>query len=171
MIKNFRRNKMPEDHIVYTPKLELMLKKEFEKEATHEFLNLVRMAIAAHECAFQKSEITKMITEDFTKEKYLEWVDIAWDQGAQQECVNAWSNHPLIESVLATYKHASRKYGITKEKYLEWVNEAWDAGIYQRKVYNMEIEDCINNSTGVALNFGASLALWGREKGYITQTE
>ncbi len=162
---------MPEDHIVYTNRLEIMLKKEFEKEATPEFLSLVRVAIAAHECAFQKY-VFPGEDKPLTKERYLKEVGEVWDATEDittliKPSVKFRSNTPLIDSAFATLKHASQKYGITKEKYLEWVNEAWDAGIHQRKIYNMEIEGCINNSMGVALNFGASLALWGRGKGYI----
>ena len=53
-----------------------MLRSQFGEEATPEFLNLIRGYVAAHEHAF--SDI------DITKEKYLEWIDRAWEAGKQQ---------------------------------------------------------------------------------------
>jgi len=66
---------MTENMVVMTEELEKLLKKEFGEKATPEFVNLVRVAVAAHEHAFQGF---------ITKEKFLEWVSQAWDAGESQ---------------------------------------------------------------------------------------
>ena len=67
------------DIIVYSEKLEKKLKEELGKEATPEFLNLIRAGIAAHEHSFAEYGITK--------EKYIEWISQAWNAGTHQKKV------------------------------------------------------------------------------------
>lgn len=51
-------------------------REEMGEDATPESLNLIRAAISTQEHVFQKHEITK--------EKYLEWINLAWDMGEGQ---------------------------------------------------------------------------------------
>lgn len=56
---------------------------------------------------------------------------------------------------------------IAKEKMIEWLQDAWDAGVYQQRIHSMEFEGCVMNEFGIVTNFGAILALWGVQKGYL----
>lgn len=69
-----------------TKRLEERLKKEFEEEATPEFINLVRVAYAAHEHALLHlaSKHTSLPQYEITKENFLEWISGAWDAGEHQ---------------------------------------------------------------------------------------
>jgi len=56
-----------------------LLKQEFKDEASSEFINLVSIAAAIHEHAFENFNITK--------ENFLKWVEMAWDTGKHQRKV------------------------------------------------------------------------------------
>lgn len=70
---------MPQDIITFTDELERKVRGEFCEKATPEFMNLIRAAVATHEHAFAGYEITK--------EKYMEWISHAWDNGLHQRRV------------------------------------------------------------------------------------
>ncbi len=77
----------------------------------------------------------------------------------------------LVRAGIAAHEHAFQNYGITKEDYIRWVSLAWDRGVHQRRVYDMEVEGCIDNSLGILLNLSAILSLHGQKEGYLAKKE
>jgi hypothetical protein len=146
----------------------------FDKaEITPEFLSLVEVGIISHEFGFHKGKISK---DDYIKE-----IARAWDLGASEKFVDIMSDNglerykdknlilTLKKAINLVYNHKSQKYEITKENYIKWIDVAWDRGTHQRKIYNMEVEGCIDNILGIASNLGAILCLYSKKEGYMKQ--
>jgi hypothetical protein len=68
----------------------------------------------------------------------------------------------------AAYEHGYNNF-IFKDNFLRWVSEMYDAGVVQREIREGKREGNISINGGDVINAGAHLALFGKEKGYLSK--
>lgn len=164
--------------LTFADDIRLVLKETFRLDYSEEILRMVVIALWAHEIGLTKdATLEKLILEraekTYKKAQFLfssgkvdtvELESLIKSCSAREEIDEAFMEFLILDYFLCSY--IADGYLITTERMLEWIKRAWQAGGQEKRVQACEIGG-VWNLDGLAINYAAHLALWGRKEGYL----